>query len=146
MTRFHLFGAERARRTIEEAGFRTNVLESPLGQLHDSICLWVRKASDLERVLPLVNELSRQWRVHLIFHDPKVSGDGIVSSPSGAYLTQRETEFLSHLVNNDVVKKSLCAMSISHSGYYKMLNRMLDKLGLEDSAQLRAWALIHLSV
>lgn len=146
MTRFHLLGAERARRTIEAAGFRTKVLECPPGQLNGSICLWVRKAGDLGRVLALVNELSRQWRVHLIFHDPKVCCGQIVSSPSGAYLTQRETEFLSHLVNDDVVKKSLGAMSISHSGYYKMLNRMLNKLGLEDSAQLRAWALIHLSV
>ena len=40
----------------------------------------------------------------------------------------------------------MAEMGISHSGYYKLMHRLLDKLGLENVQQLRAWALMHLSV
>ena len=76
----------------------------------------------------------------------ETSSRRIVSSPTGRYLSGKENEFIAHVVNDDVVKKTCHDLGMSRSGYYKTLKRILGKLDLESAEQLRSWALVHLSV
>lgn len=147
MIRFYVFSNDRAKKSIEEAGFRVVCLESPEKLLSGVIAVNARSARELERIRPLVNELSRSNEVLLFLSSPaKKKSDDIVSSPQGVYLTTKETEFISHVLNDDVVKKTCSEMGISRSGYYKMLEKILGRLSLESAGQLKSWALVHLSV
>ena len=84
MIRFYVFSNGRAKKSIEEAGFRVVSLESPEKFLSGVIAVNAKSVRELERIRPLVNELSRSNEVLLFLSSPaKKRADDIVSSPEG---------------------------------------------------------------
>lgn len=146
MIKFYVFSNLSAMREISGAGFRCSVLVSRESFLADTVLVTMKKARELAGAAGFINGLSRRYCVLMILMRPKTGAGGLVCHDQGACLTEKETVFLSRLINDDVVKKTMAEMGISHSGYYKLMHRLLDKLGLENVQQLRAWALMHLSV
>lgn len=148
MIRFHVFSNPKAKDFIEESGYRCTMLESASRRMVNTVAIGITRDSELKKVGVFLNALSREYCVYLILQDNRNAEveEDIVSSPSGLYLTGKENEFIAHVVNDDVVKKTCHDLSLSRSGYYKMLKRILGKLDLESAEQLRSWALVHLSV
>lgn len=147
MIRFSVFSNERAKSEIESFGFRCTMLETSSRRMMRTVAVSIRREDELRRVEDFVNVLSREYCVYIILHEQEQRDDDeIVSSPTGRYLSGKENEFIAHVVNDDVVKKTCHDLGISRSGYYKTLKRILGKLDLESAEQLRSWALLHLSV
>lgn len=147
MTRFYAFSNPEAKSYIESFGYRCSMLQSTHEKLRKAVALAVRKPADLEKASSFIDTLSSRYTVYIIFLDERnEDSDELVSSPSGAYLSGKETAFLYHFLNDDVVKKTLTELDMSRSGYYKMLKRILGKLDIESAGQLKMWALLHLSL
>ena len=146
MTKFYVFSNLRAKEMIEAAGYRCVMLESQEERLKRTVALQIRRENDIEIISGFVNALSRTYCVYLIFMPQERKGCELVSNPDGRYLTGRETEFIRHVLNDDVVKKTCIEMGLSRSGYYKMLKKILGRLNLKTAEQLHSWALLHLSV
>lgn len=145
MIRFYTFSNPALRRRIEESGWRCEALESGDKRLRSAVVFTTRSHKELEAVSGFVNELSRSNSVYMILRDPREREPGcVVSSPSGAYLTSKDTAFLRHFLEDDVVKRTCADLDISRSGYYKTLDRLVRTLGCSSPAELKAWALMHL--
>ena len=146
MTKFYVFSNLKAKEMIEAAGYRCVMLESQEERLKRTVALQIRRENDIENISGFVNTLSSTYCVYLIFMPQEMKECELVSDPDGRYLTGRETEFITHVLNDDVVKKTCIEMGLSRSGYYKMLKKILGRLNLKTAEQLHSWALLHLSV
>ncbi len=146
MTKFYVFSNSKAREMIESAGYRCVMLESCSDSLKRTVALRIRREKDIECVESFVNRLSEIFCVYLIFMPPERNNHEIVSRPEGCFLSAKETAFITHVLNDDVVKKTCMELGLSRSGYYKMLKKILGRLNLKSAGQLRHWALLHLSV
>ena len=146
MIRFYSFSSAAARDFIEAAGWRCTMLESSHERLRGAVALAPGREGDLLRAASFLDRLSSRHTVYLVLIPPRRAGDGLVSRQLASALSGKECEFIHHFISDDVVKKTLCELGISKSGYYKMLKRILGKLDLPSAEHLRFWALINLSL
>lgn len=144
MIRFHVFSNPMLKARIERDGYKCMLMESVEPRLRDAVAVTIRRPGEFERLHSYLNRLSDEHVVYVLLHPVCESMDGCIARR--AALTSSDNEFLSHLILDDCVKRSCMDLGISKSGYYKMVKKLLGKLNLKSVEQLKAWALLHLSV
>lgn len=144
MIRFHVFSNPLLKARIERDGYKCMLMESAEPRLRGAVAVTIRRPSEFERLHSYLNMLSAEHVVYVLLHPVRESVDGCIVR--NASLTSNENDFLSHLMLDDCVKRSCADLGISKSGYYKVMKKLLGKLNLESVEQLKAWALLHLSV
>lgn len=141
MIRFFCYSNLKLKKRIEDEGYKCTLLHSNEAGLRNSAVLGVKKTGEFDRVKDFINELSNEFSIYLVLGDASAASDCEV-----LYLSERETEFLRHILSDNVVKKTCMEMKLSRAGYYKILHRLMTKLNAGSIDEVRAWALLHLSL